>query len=119
VPHPSANRTLYDLGRDYVERVDRRVADGMPERNAIPAVARHVGRGVAEVRTANAFARAVQTIASAAGPKARAAVLAGTNPHLTPKLVTRLAGLPADRLLAAMGRAALDHPSPRIMFVHH
>jgi Uri superfamily endonuclease len=65
---------------------------------------------VKEVRTAFDFARHVDAIAAAV-PGARAAILDTCHPHLTPGVVARLALLTADKIRAAMARAAAGlHP---------
>lgn len=105
------NRTLYEFGQNCVQRVDYRTATGLSEKAAIQDVASQVGRGVAEVRTAYQFARAVDAIVAVAGTAAQKTILTGSNPQLTVKAVIELRSYPAAQLKVAMQQATLGfHP---------
>ena len=69
------NQSLYDLGRLYAGRIE---------------VAKTVGKGVKEVRTAFDFFHHVEAINKSV-PGSRRCILASGHPHLTPAIVAQIA----------------------------
>jgi Uri superfamily endonuclease len=100
------NRALYRQGCKYV-----RYANGLPPKpDSVLVVARECGEGVKVVRAAYNFANHVDAVAAVV-KDARTTILDGSNPHLTPKTIARLARRNEKRIQIAMALAARGlHP---------
>jgi Uri superfamily endonuclease len=121
---PTENRALYEQGRKYVRRVNKRrattsdlVADlahegrkGVKVPDPVADIAHEDGEGVKVVRYAYNFAINVDAIAAVARG-ARKAILDGNNPHLTPNIIAEIAKKPpsAGKIRRAMANAAAGH----------
>src|SRR5881394_1231835 len=94
---PTDHRSLDALGRRFARRVARRLTSTSNELAAVREVASKSGVGVAEVRTAYLFAKALDAIETVV-PGARQTILSSHNLHLTPSVVTDVSRRPADRV---------------------